>query len=136
MGKYDVIVVGAGAGGLVIAIGAAKAGKRVLLVEKNLYGGDYTNFGCIPSKALITAARNVYSVQRAEKLGLKIPPLYIDTSKVLESIPKSMIFIGGGPICIELAQAFSRLWSKVSIVERELAILAREDFAAKFEKKF
>lgn len=51
---YDVVVIGAGAGGLVCAIGAASAGKKVLLVEKGNWGGDCTNFGCIPSKALIS----------------------------------------------------------------------------------
>ena len=50
------IVIGAGAGGLVIAIGHAKAGRQVLLVDKGTWGGDCTNFGCIPSKALIHAA--------------------------------------------------------------------------------
>ncbi len=58
MAKYDypLVVIGAGAGGLVIAIGAAKAGKRVLLVERGTYGGDCTHVGCIPSKTLIAEA--------------------------------------------------------------------------------
>lgn len=54
--SFSLIVIGAGAGGLVVAIGAAKAGKKVLLVEKGHFGGDCTNFGCIPSKSLIAAA--------------------------------------------------------------------------------
>ena len=54
--NYHAIVIGAGAGGLVVARGAAKAGKRVLLVDKGTWGGDCTNFGCIPSKTLIAAA--------------------------------------------------------------------------------
>lgn len=54
--KYEVVVIGAGAGGLVVAIGAARANKRVLLVEKGAFGGDCTNYGCIPSKTLIAEA--------------------------------------------------------------------------------
>lgn len=55
--NYHVIVIGAGSGGLVVSIGAAKAGKRVLLIDKGTWGGDCTNFGCIPSKTLIAAAQ-------------------------------------------------------------------------------
>lgn len=52
----DVIVIGAGSGGLVVAIGAVKAGKKVCLIDRGTWGGDCTNFGCIPSKTLIAAA--------------------------------------------------------------------------------
>ena len=50
------IVIGAGPGGLVVANGLAKAGKKVLLIDRGNWGGDCTNFGCIPSKALIESA--------------------------------------------------------------------------------
>lgn len=53
---YEIIVVGAGAGGLVVAIGAAAAGKKVLLIDKGTWGGDCTNYGCVPSKTLIALA--------------------------------------------------------------------------------
>src|ERR1700722_714853 len=55
---YSLVVIGAGAGGLVVAIGFAKAGKKVLLIENGNYGGDCTNFGCIPSKTLIGLAKH------------------------------------------------------------------------------
>jgi len=54
---YPIVVIGAGAGGLVVAIGAAKAGRRVLLIERGNWGGDCTNFGCIPSKSLIASSQ-------------------------------------------------------------------------------
>ena len=57
--NYSIIVIGAGAGGLVVAIGAAKAGKKVLLIDKGTWGGDCTNFGCIPSKSLIASVSNM-----------------------------------------------------------------------------
>jgi pyruvate/2-oxoglutarate dehydrogenase complex dihydrolipoamide dehydrogenase (E3) component len=51
--KYDVVVVGAGSGGLTSAVGLAKLGKKVLLIERDKMGGECTNSGCVPSKALI-----------------------------------------------------------------------------------
>jgi pyruvate/2-oxoglutarate dehydrogenase complex dihydrolipoamide dehydrogenase (E3) component len=57
--KTDVVVIGAGSGGLVAAIGLAKVGYKVYLVEKNKIGGDCTHYGCIPSKSLLHSAREV-----------------------------------------------------------------------------
>src|ERR1700730_6744158 len=68
---YSIIVIGAGSGGLVVSIGAAKFGKKVLLIEKGNYGGDCTNFGCIPSKSLIEAAHIAYAIKNGEKYGIK-----------------------------------------------------------------
>jgi pyruvate/2-oxoglutarate dehydrogenase complex dihydrolipoamide dehydrogenase (E3) component/uncharacterized membrane protein YdjX (TVP38/TMEM64 family) len=58
--KYDVVVIGAGSGGLTAAVGFAKVGKRVLLVEREHIGGECTNSGCIPSKALLHHAKAHY----------------------------------------------------------------------------
>ncbi len=59
--NYDVIVIGAGSGGLTAAVGLVKVGKSVLLVEREHLGGECTNSGCIPSKALLYHAKNYYS---------------------------------------------------------------------------
>ena len=56
-GRYNLVVIGAGTAGLVTAAGAAGLGARVALVERHLMGGDCLNVGCVPSKALIRAAR-------------------------------------------------------------------------------
>lgn len=55
--KYDVIVIGAGSGGLTAAVGFSKVGKKVLLVEREHIGGECTNSGCVPSKALLHHAK-------------------------------------------------------------------------------
>lgn len=55
--QYDVIVIGAGSGGLTAAVGFLKVGKKVLLVEREHIGGECTNSGCIPSKALLHHAK-------------------------------------------------------------------------------
>lgn len=69
--SFDVIVIGAGAGGLGVAIGMAKFGFRVLLIEKNAdnFGGDCLNTGCIPSKALLHVASQIHNGKLAEQYG-------------------------------------------------------------------
>lgn len=64
MKKYDVVVIGAGAGGLTTAITAKGFGKSVLLIEKDKTGGECTWAGCIPSKALINYAKEIYTVRK------------------------------------------------------------------------
>jgi pyruvate/2-oxoglutarate dehydrogenase complex dihydrolipoamide dehydrogenase (E3) component len=67
---YNVIIIGAGTAGLVTASGTAALGGRVALVERNLMGGDCLNFGCVPSKALISSARLIQRIRESEKWGL------------------------------------------------------------------
>ena len=204
----EYIVIGAGAGGLVVAIGLAAAKKKVTLIEKGLFGGDCTNFGCIPSKSLISSAHIAYAIQYGgkwgiqpestklqagkalervrqivtqvrsheeadtlEKLGIKVckgsasfidshtlqvensgnlsadriiiatgstpkipsipglketPFLTNETIFNLTQVPKSLICLGGGPIGCELAQAFSRLGSEVTIIHHSPHILSKE----------
>jgi pyruvate/2-oxoglutarate dehydrogenase complex dihydrolipoamide dehydrogenase (E3) component/uncharacterized membrane protein YdjX (TVP38/TMEM64 family) len=55
--NYDVVVIGAGSGGLTSAVGLSKVGKKVLLIEREHMGGECTNSGCIPSKALLHHAK-------------------------------------------------------------------------------
>ena len=61
--RYHLVVVGAGTGGLVSAVIAAGLGAKVALVERHLMGGDCLNFGCVPSKALISSARRMPAVR-------------------------------------------------------------------------
>lgn len=58
--NFDIIVIGAGSGGLTTAVGFAKIGKSVLLIEKDNMGGECTNTGCIPSKALLHHAKTYH----------------------------------------------------------------------------
>lgn len=70
-GVYNVIVIGGGAAGLVSASGTAGLGGRVALIERNRMGGDCLNFGCVPSKALISSARAIEGIRRATTFGLE-----------------------------------------------------------------
>src|SRR6478752_8088091 len=69
-GTYNLVVIGAGTGGLVTAAGAAALGARVALVERNQMGGDCLNFGCVPSKALISSARLLHRIRHSERWGV------------------------------------------------------------------
>jgi len=65
----DAIVIGAGSGGLTVAVGLSRFGKRVRLIEKGDVGGDCTNVGCIPSKALLHATAEPAGRGNAEILA-------------------------------------------------------------------
>lgn len=78
------VVIGAGTAGLVTAIGAAGLGAKVALVERGLMGGDCLNSGCVPSKALIRAARAVASVRDAAEFGVAAQGTVVDFGKVME----------------------------------------------------
>jgi pyruvate/2-oxoglutarate dehydrogenase complex dihydrolipoamide dehydrogenase (E3) component len=69
-GVYNAVVIGAGTAGLVTAAGTAGLGGRVALIERNKMGGDCLNFGCVPSKALISSARLIQQIRESEKWGL------------------------------------------------------------------
>lgn len=62
-GTYNMVVIGAGAGGLVTAAGCAGVGARVAIIEQHLYGGDCLNIGCVPSKALLACAHAAHAVR-------------------------------------------------------------------------
>ena len=75
-GKYNLVVLGAGTAGLVSAGGTSGLGGKVALIERALMGGDCLNIGCVPSKAVIRAARAVYDAQNAASFGVQFsePP--------------------------------------------------------------
>jgi pyruvate/2-oxoglutarate dehydrogenase complex dihydrolipoamide dehydrogenase (E3) component len=70
-GKYNLVAIGAGAAGLVSAGGAGSLGAKSALIERTLTGGDCLNTGCVPSKALIRAARAVYDLRIANEFGVR-----------------------------------------------------------------
>ncbi|TYS67465.1 NAD(P)-binding protein [Sutcliffiella horikoshii] len=73
MKKYDLIVIGGGAGGLTVAAGAASLGGKVALIEKEEQpGGDCLHFGCVPSKALIEIANRIKSARTLEEFGVHV----------------------------------------------------------------
>jgi pyruvate/2-oxoglutarate dehydrogenase complex dihydrolipoamide dehydrogenase (E3) component len=212
---YDLAVIGAGAAGLTATAGAAQAGAKTLLIEKEpVLGGDCLHYGCVPSKTLIKTAHVYQQMKNAARFGLpevSVPQVdfarireriqrviadiqphdsperfcrlgaevefgraeFIDQHQVrieqssgqtrkvsaktwvlatgsvaavpqvpglaetpyltnreifsLDTLPSSLVIIGGGPIAIEMAQAFARLGSQVQVIQRSNQILSRED---------
>lgn len=80
--QYDVVIIGAGAGGLIAAGFAAQLGARVALVEKDRIGGDCTWTGCVPSKALLKVAKIAHHVRTASRYGITSTPPAIEMTKV------------------------------------------------------
>lgn len=79
----NLIVIGAGSGGLVSSYIAAAVKAKVTLIEKDKMGGDCLNTGCVPSKALIRAAKNIQEIKRSEEFGITISPPSVDFKKVM-----------------------------------------------------
>ncbi len=203
----DICVIGAGAGGLSVAAGAARLGVSVVLIEKGDMGGDCLNAGCVPSKTLIASAAVAQTMRDAARFGIhateprvewaavrkrigatiaQIAPVdsearyramgvrviraagrFVDPRTVeagglavrarrfvlatgsaplvpaipgleliryltnetifgLDVLPRRLIVLGGGPVGVEMAQAFRRLGSEVVVLEAA-RLLARED---------
>ncbi len=68
--KTDILVIGAGSGGLSVAAGASQMGADVVLLEGHKMGGDCLNFGCVPSKALIASGKMAYAQAHSSAFGI------------------------------------------------------------------
>ena len=82
----NVVVIGAGSGGLVTAYIAAAVKAKVTLVEKHMMGGDCLNFGCVPSKALIRSAKFLSHVKRSKEFGMQGADAKFDFAEVMERV--------------------------------------------------
>ena len=86
MSRVDLIVIGAGAGGLSVASGAAQMGAKVVLIEAGDMGGDCLNHGCVPSKALIAAAAAAQGMRDADRFGVRAVEPEIDFAAVMDHV--------------------------------------------------
>lgn len=84
----DMVVIGAGSGGLVASLIAATVKARVTLIEKHKMGGDCLNTGCVPSKSLIRSAKHVYDNRRAADLGLPAHDVDVDMQQVMARVQR------------------------------------------------
>jgi pyruvate/2-oxoglutarate dehydrogenase complex dihydrolipoamide dehydrogenase (E3) component len=84
--EADVCVIGAGSGGLTVAAGASQLGAKAVLFEHRRMGGDCLNYGCVPSKALLAAAKRVRSARENAVFGLTGPPPGVDFTAVMAHV--------------------------------------------------
>jgi pyruvate/2-oxoglutarate dehydrogenase complex dihydrolipoamide dehydrogenase (E3) component len=82
----DLCVIGAGSAGLSVAAAAAQFGERVVLIEKAAMGGDCLNFGCVPSKAMIAAARHAHCAASGEPFGIAAAAPRVDFAAVQDHV--------------------------------------------------
>ncbi|MFD2190497.1 FAD-dependent oxidoreductase [Pistricoccus aurantiacus] len=87
---YDIVVIGAGSAGLVASYIAAAVKARVALVESSQMGGDCLNTGCVPSKALIRAARSAEEIRQAPRLGVSAGEPKIDFTQVMAHVHQAI----------------------------------------------
>ncbi len=80
--KADICVLGAGSAGLSIAAGAAQLGAKTVLVERGRMGGDCLNYGCVPSKSLLAAAKAASAQPRAFRMGVRTAAPEVDFEAV------------------------------------------------------
>lgn len=85
--RYNLVAIGGGTAGLISALGAAGLGGRAAIVERHRLGGDCLNFGCVPSKALLAAARAVHQLSLGDRFGyrLAVPP-QVDFPAIMERL--------------------------------------------------
>lgn len=90
MPKYDanLVVIGAGSGGLVSALIAAAVKSKVILIERDKMGGDCLNTGCVPSKAILRSAKVANYMNRAEEFGIESVEVKPVFSKVMKRVQK------------------------------------------------
>ena len=88
--QYDIAVIGAGSAGLTAARFAARLGKRVALIEANRVGGDCTWTGCVPSKALLHAAKAAHIVRNANRYGITAKDHQVDFSAVMGWVKRAV----------------------------------------------
>lgn len=84
--EYDLVVIGGGSGGLVVAGVAAALKAKVALVERDRLGGDCLWYGCVPSKSLIHASRAAYEVKHAGRFGIYCDTTEIDFAKAIAHV--------------------------------------------------
>ncbi len=79
--QYDAIIIGSGPGGYVSAIRLGQLGLKTALIERNVIGGECTNYGCIPSKALIEMANLYWNAKNSSEIGIISEGVRVDFKK-------------------------------------------------------
>ena len=84
--KFDIAVIGAGSAGLSVAAAAAQFGEKIVLFEKGEMGGDCLNYGCVPSKSLISASKAAQAQRSSAHYGVAAVEPKVDFAKVMDYV--------------------------------------------------
>ena len=90
---FDIAVIGAGSGGLSVAAAAAQFGQKVVLFERGEMGGDCLNYGCVPSKALLAAAKQAHAMRSGAGFGVRPVEPEIDFAAVRAHVQRAIAAI-------------------------------------------
>jgi pyruvate/2-oxoglutarate dehydrogenase complex dihydrolipoamide dehydrogenase (E3) component len=130
--KADICVIGGGSGGLSVAAGASQMGAKTVLVEGGKMGGDCLNYGCVPSKALIAAAKKAASLQDAADFGVVGSAPTVDFPKVMDHVQEVIASIAPHDsverfegLGVEVIQGYGRFVSENEIEVGDTRITAR-----------
>src|ERR1700704_3427175 len=120
----DVCVVGAGSAGLVAASGAAQLGLDVVLIERAEMGGDCLNYGCVPSKALIAAAKAAQAQRSGAAFGIAPVEPRVDFGKVMDHVTQVIAAIAPN----DSVERFERLG--IHVLKEEARFVGRTELSA------
>lgn len=128
----DLCIIGAGSGGLTVAAGAAQLGARVVLVERGKMGGDCLNYGCVPSKSLLAAAKLAAAWRRSAELGIRYSPPQVDFAAVSAGIERVIARLAPNDsvdrfekLGVQVVQAEARFTGPASVMAGDTQIRAR-----------
>ena len=129
---YDIVVIGGGSAGLVTSYIASAVNAKVALVEKESMGGDCLNTGCVPSKALIRAARAAHEVRTTQRFGVNASEPVIDFAKVMGHVQQAISDIAPHDsveryrgLGVEVYQAHAKLTSPWEVQVGDQTVTAR-----------
>jgi pyruvate/2-oxoglutarate dehydrogenase complex dihydrolipoamide dehydrogenase (E3) component len=120
----DICVVGGGSAGLFVAAGAAQLGLRVVLVERALMGGDCLNYGCVPSKALLAAAKVAQAQRSGDQFGIAPVEPQVDFAKVMDHVHGVIAAIAPH----DSVERFEKLG--VQVLKEEARFVSRDELQA------
>jgi dihydrolipoamide dehydrogenase len=124
--KTDLLVIGGGPGGYVAAIRAGQLGLDVTLVEADAVGGTCLNYGCIPSKALITATDRVDDIAHSEEMGIYAEP-YLDVSEMVDWKDEVVENLTGGVASLCRSNGVTIVEARAELTAENEAIITVSD---------
>lgn len=124
--KVGIAILGAGPGGYVAAIVAAKEGKTVALIEKDKLGGTCTNYGCIPTKAMLASVSIMEELENAKRLGLNVENWQLNFGEVIKHRNRAVATSRKG-IELLLQKAAVNLISGTGHISDDKSILVKDE---------